>query len=216
MFYDCLLTTAPTLEGYHIVEQCGIVYGETVFRHGFTARLGAGLANLADSFSLRSKEMSGSVSLIESARAFAYEKMIAEAKQRGANAIIAIDTDNTIGDEIMYLSLYGTAVKVVSEEEYKKRLQAEKDARKWQEKAAEERKSSIGKQADASIIGGQYKSISDVATALRSAHIEYSIVKFYGGLAIESSPTVDEYIEKHPNVRLSKDDMYNKIVWVFR
>lgn len=33
-----------------------------------------------------------------------------EALDRGANAIIAIDSDNTIGDNTCYLSLYGTAV----------------------------------------------------------------------------------------------------------
>ena len=54
--------------------------------------------------------MKGQVGIIEEARKFAYVKMMKEAKDRGANAIIAIDSDNTIGESICYLSLYGTAV----------------------------------------------------------------------------------------------------------
>ena len=38
--------------------------------------------------------------------------MMKAALDLGANAIIAIDSDNTIGDSICYLSLYGTAVYV--------------------------------------------------------------------------------------------------------
>ena len=108
---DILLTTAPSLEGYRIVRQCGIVFGETVFKHGALSTLGAALENIG----IGSRELTGSVSLIEEARQFAYNKMIAQAKSRGANAIIAIDSDNTIGADVMYLSLYGTAVEVVPE-----------------------------------------------------------------------------------------------------
>jgi uncharacterized protein YbjQ (UPF0145 family) len=121
-----LLSTASTLEGYRIVEQCGVVFGETVFKHGFMSKLGAGLSNFGDSLSMRSREMSGSVDLIEEARDYAYEKMIAQAKSRGANAVIAIDSDNTVGGDIMYISLYGTAVKAVSGEEYEQQAAAAK------------------------------------------------------------------------------------------
>ncbi len=109
-----MLTTAPSLEGYRIIRQCGIVFGETVFKHGAFSTLGAALDNIG----IGSRELTGSVSLIEEARKFAYCKMIKQAKQRGANAIIAIDSDNTIGNDVMYLSLYGTAVQVIPEAEY--------------------------------------------------------------------------------------------------
>ena len=125
---DFLLTTANSVEGYRIVEQCGLVFGETVFKHGFLNQLGASVMNTVDSVRWGSREMSGSMSLIENAREYAYNKMISEAKKRGANAIIAIDTDNTFGGSVMYLSLYGTAVKIMPEKEYEeqRRIEAEK------------------------------------------------------------------------------------------
>lgn len=117
-----LLTTAPNLEGYRIIEHYGVVYGETIFKHGFFSQLGAGLMNMG----IGSRELEGSMELIEDAREFAYDKMISEAKSRGANAIIAIDFDNTIGQSIMYLCLMGTAVKVIKEEEYLENIEKEK------------------------------------------------------------------------------------------
>ena len=119
---DFILTTASTIEGYKIIEQHGLVFGETVFKHGFLARFGADFSNTVDLIRWGSREMSGSVDLIEQARQFAYDKMIEEAKNRGANAIIAIDSDNTFGNDMMYLSLYGTAVKAVPEAEYKQKM----------------------------------------------------------------------------------------------
>ena len=112
MSKDFLLSTANNLEGYVIVKQCGIVFGETVFKSSFLDSLGAGVSNMIDSLRFKETEMSGQVSLIENAREFAYKKMIAEAERRGANAIIAIDSDNTISDFVFYISLYGTAVYV--------------------------------------------------------------------------------------------------------
>ena len=47
---DMILTTEPTVDGYRIVKQCGVVYGETVFRHGVLVSLGAKIMNTIDSF----------------------------------------------------------------------------------------------------------------------------------------------------------------------
>ena len=127
-YNDFVITTASSIDGYRIIEQCGIVFGETVFKHGFLSRLGAGLSDIVDTVSWGSREMSGSMSLIEEARQYAYDKMVREARNRGANAIIAIDSDNTIGGDIMYISLYGTAVRVVSEQDYQNQIIAEKEA----------------------------------------------------------------------------------------
>ena len=52
--------------------------------------------------------------------------MIEEAKWRGTNAIIAIESDNTFGGELMYLSLYGTAVQVVPEAEYQAEIEKQR------------------------------------------------------------------------------------------
>ena len=109
---DILMSTTAVIDGYKIVENCGIVFGETVFKHSFVSSLGASLSNMFDLLSFQSTEMSGSMNLIETARDYAYKKMIAQATSRGANAVVGIESDNTIGGEIMYISLYGTAVKV--------------------------------------------------------------------------------------------------------
>ena len=107
------MTTSHSLEGYAIVEQLGIVFGETVFKHSLMDSLSAGIGDFVDGLRLQATEMSGSMSLIEKARSFAYDKLIDAAKQRGANAVIAVESDNTMGNNVMYISLYGTAVKVV-------------------------------------------------------------------------------------------------------
>ena len=144
------LSTASTLEGYKVIKQYGVVFGEVCFKHGFLKSLGAGLSNAIDSFKFGSREMTGSAKLIEDARDYAYQKMITEAKNKGANAIIAIDSDNTIGGDIMYISLYGTAVKVVSEADYEKELELEKQRAEQlkmqkarRDQALEERKQQI-------------------------------------------------------------------------
>ena len=134
---EFFLTTANNLEGYVIVKQCGIVFGETVFKNSAWDKLDAGISNMVDSFRIKATEMTGQMDLIEKAREFAYKKLIDQAKSRGANAVIAIDSDNTIGEgNIMYISLYGTAVKVisVSEKEEYDRKEEERKAREAEEK----------------------------------------------------------------------------------
>ncbi len=105
-----ILSTANTLEGYRITKQLGIVFGETVFKPSAGQQLASSVGDAFRALSFSAKEMTGQVQIIEEARKFAYMKMMKAAYSRGANAIIAIDSDNTIGDSICYLSLYGTAV----------------------------------------------------------------------------------------------------------
>ena len=107
-----ILSTAGMLEGYSIQKQLGIVFGETVFKPSAGQQISSALSDTFRAFSFSAKEMKGQVSIIEEARKFAYVKMMKAALDLGANAIIAIDSDNTIGDSICYLPLYGTAVYV--------------------------------------------------------------------------------------------------------
>ena len=121
VLYDTLcrklmLTTAGSLEGYKVKKQLGVVFGETVFKPSVGQLFASSVGDTFRSFALSAKEMKGQVSIIEEARKFAYVKMMNSAVSLGANAIIAIDSDNTIGESICYLSLYGTAVYVEPEE----------------------------------------------------------------------------------------------------
>ena len=105
-----ILSTAGSLEGYRITKQLGVVFGETVFKPSAGQQFASAVGDMFRSLSFSAKEMTGQVAIIEEARKFAYVKMMKHALDRGANAIIAIDSDNTIGESICYLSLYGTAV----------------------------------------------------------------------------------------------------------
>ena len=189
------MTTAHSLEGYAVVEQCGIVFGETVFKNSLMDQLGAGVSNAIESFRFRAAEMSGSMNLIEKARDYAYEKLIGEAKKRGANAVIAIDSDNTIGNGIMYISLYGTAVKVVpvaEKEEYERnRKQIEEERIKKIEDAKEgiieELKASTGKESfsDEEFFLASVKGLSSVA----------DVWEAWKGLPLSAKyPDVDHYL----------------------
>ena len=110
-----ILSTASVLEGYKVKKQLGVVYGETVFKPSAGQQFVSAIGDVFRTFSFSAKEMKGQVSIIEEARRFAYVKMMRSALDLGANAIIAIDSDNTIGESICYLSLYGTAVYVEQE-----------------------------------------------------------------------------------------------------
>lgn len=111
-----ILSTASVLQGYRITKQLGVVFGETVFKPSAGQQFASSLGDTFRALSFTAKEMSGQVAIIEEARQFAYTKMMKEALDLGANAIIGIDSDNTIGDNICYLSLYGTAVYAEPEE----------------------------------------------------------------------------------------------------
>lgn len=157
-----IITTASSIEGYRIIGQYGIVSGETVFKHGFFSRLGAGLSDIVDTVSWGSREMSGSMSLIEDARQYAYDKMVRQARNRGANAIIAIDSDNTIGGDIMYISLYGTAVKVISEKDYQKQITAEIEAAEQKELKKKQREDQLNQRRAAGEFAREDELLSEI------------------------------------------------------
>ena len=110
---EMILTTCPSIEHYTIEEQLGLVFGECIFKAGFFDSLDAAVENIGASFRFSSTEMSGTMSLIYKAREYTQDKMIKEAAERGANAIIGIDSESTAGGGgVMHISMFGTAVKV--------------------------------------------------------------------------------------------------------
>lgn len=195
---DMILTTAPTVDGYRIVKQCGVVYGETVFRHGVLVSFGAKIMNTIDSFKLWSREVAGSMDLIERAREFAYSKMIEEAKRRGANAIIAIESDNTFGGELMYLSLYGTAVKVVPEAEYQAEIEKqrkENEAKLEAQRKKLEAHQSLMLDLEAKRIRGETTLADKFLAEISSIDSLMEVWKIWQGYGFdESYGEVDKYI----------------------
>lgn len=100
-------TTTPSIEGRRIVEYKGIVTGEAI--------LGA---NMFRDFFASIRDMVGGRSgayekVLRSARDTAIEEMEAEARSRGADAVVGVDLDyEIIGKDgsMLMVSASGTAV----------------------------------------------------------------------------------------------------------
>ena len=82
---EMILTTCPSVEGYRIKRQCGLVFGEVAFKTGFFKSLGASLDNLVDIVSFGDKELSGTARLLSNARDYAINKLKDEAINRNAS-----------------------------------------------------------------------------------------------------------------------------------
>lgn len=107
MIDHSLVTTAPSLEGYRIIRQLGLVRGIIVRSRSLIGNIGAGFQIL----------FGGNISLYqelcEKARLDAYAIMIEHAQQLGANAIICMRYDaNEISAGVAEVLAYGTAVVV--------------------------------------------------------------------------------------------------------
>ncbi len=107
MARNMMVTTANSLEGYKIVEHLEVVRGLTVRSRSVLGNIGAALQSLVGG------NITLYVELAEKARQEAYDLMLEHARQRGANAIIAMRYDaNEITDGITEVLAYGTAVRV--------------------------------------------------------------------------------------------------------
>ena len=109
---NMILSTCQSVDGYKAVNQCGLVFGECIFKSGFLKRLSASIDNIGSALSLSETEFTGSMTLIQEARTYALNKMKREAANRGANAIIGIDSESSFGGDIIHITIYGTAVRL--------------------------------------------------------------------------------------------------------
>ena len=105
-----ILSSCSSVEGYRATKQFGLVFGDCAYKTGFLKTISASLDNIADVLSIGDKELSGTTKVLSAAREYAINKMIEEAVQRGANAVIGIDSEASIGGDIMHITIYGTAV----------------------------------------------------------------------------------------------------------
>ena len=100
-----LVTTANDLVGFRIVRHYGVVRGIIVRSRSVVGSIGAGLQTIFGG------NISLYTSLCERARQDAYERMLTEAAQLGANAVIGMRYDATeIGTGVTEVLCYGTAV----------------------------------------------------------------------------------------------------------
>ena len=105
MAQDGFVTTGNDFSGYRTTRYLGVVRGITVRSRSVFGAIGAGLQQL----------VGGNISLYqelcEKAREDAYELMLTHARQRGANAVIAMRYDaNELTDGVTEVLAYGTAV----------------------------------------------------------------------------------------------------------
>lgn len=102
-----LISNIEQIPGKTIVEHYGLVTGSTVRAKHFGRDLMAGLKNLVGG------ELKGYTELLEEARNESRERMIAQAKELGANAIVNVRFNtSSIAQGASELYIYGTAVRV--------------------------------------------------------------------------------------------------------
>jgi uncharacterized protein YbjQ (UPF0145 family) len=103
--YELPITTAQELPGAEIVENRGIAFGLVVRSMGFAKNFSAGWK------SFRQGEVTEYTELLEDARRHAIDRMVANAKLVGANAIVAMRFDSSeMGNQLTEVVAYGTAV----------------------------------------------------------------------------------------------------------
>src|SRR5919202_1843059 len=105
--FDLPLTTAQELPGRRVRDNLGVCFGLVVRSMGFAKGFSAGFK------SLRQGEVSEYTELLEDSRRHAIDRMVANARLLGANAIIAVRFDSSeIGPQLTEILAYGTAVVV--------------------------------------------------------------------------------------------------------
>lgn len=104
------ISTANDIPGFKVLETKGFVYGLTVRSRGAGGQIGAGVKSLFGG------EIRQYVTMMEESRDDALERVIAHAKELGANGIIAIRFDsNELSNVMQEILVYGTAVVVEKE-----------------------------------------------------------------------------------------------------
>ncbi len=107
---DFILTTQDTVANHKVVETLGYVKGNTIRAKHIGRDIMAGFKQIVGG------EIVSYTKLLSEARQEAVERMIAEAKDKGANAIVGMKfTTSAVMAGAAELLAYGTAVKVEPE-----------------------------------------------------------------------------------------------------
>ena len=105
-----ILTNIETVPGKSIVEHYGLVAGSTIRAKHIGRDLMASLKNLVGG------ELKGYTQLMQESRQQAVDRMIEQANQLGANAIVNVRfSTSSVAQGAAELYAYGTAVKVESD-----------------------------------------------------------------------------------------------------
>lgn len=102
-----ILTNIESVPGKTITKQLGLVQGSSVRSKHIGRDIAAGLKNIVGG------ELKGYTELLQEARDQATQRMVQEARQRGANAIINVRfATSSLTQGAAELFAYGTAVRV--------------------------------------------------------------------------------------------------------
>jgi uncharacterized protein YbjQ (UPF0145 family) len=105
-----IIVNTETIPGHRVVELVGLVQGNTIRAKHLGRDIGAGLKNLVGG------ELRAYTELMTEARREAMERMVAQARELGANAIVNVRfTTSQVAGGAAELYAYGTAVTVAPE-----------------------------------------------------------------------------------------------------
>lgn len=103
-----LIVTTNEIPGWEIQRVCGEVFGLTVRSRNAFSQIGAGFKSMFGG------ELQGMTKNLAESRNEAMNRLMAEARTRGGNAIIGMRFDTTeLGDVWTEICAYGTAVQAV-------------------------------------------------------------------------------------------------------
>jgi uncharacterized protein YbjQ (UPF0145 family) len=107
---DLILTNTETLPGYRITAHLGLVQGNTIRAKHIGRDIMAGLKNIVGG------EIKGYTELLTEARREATERMVRQARELGADAVVNVRyATSSVMQGAAELFAYGTAVKVERE-----------------------------------------------------------------------------------------------------
>ena len=102
-----ILTSIESVPGKSIVEHFGLVAGSTVRAKHMGRDIMAGFKNIVGG------ELKGYTELLNDSRSEAIQRMLAQAEQKGANAVINVRfSTSSVAQGAAELYVYGTAVMV--------------------------------------------------------------------------------------------------------
>ncbi len=101
-----IMTTTPSIEGKKVTDYLGIVVGEAIMGANMFRDLFAGITDIIGG---RSGEYEGEMA---KARETALHDREAHAAELGAHAVIGVDLDYEVINNMMMVTASGTAVKV--------------------------------------------------------------------------------------------------------
>jgi len=102
-----ILTNIESIPGQTIVEHYGLVSGSTVRAKHVGRDIMAGLKNIVGG------ELKGYTELLQDSRRQATERMVAQARELGANAVVNVRySTSSVAQGAAEIYAYGTAVKV--------------------------------------------------------------------------------------------------------